>query len=41
MTPEDDPDAFHDDVLEAGRAQTDDTELPVTVLKIDTMDQGA
>lgn len=39
MTPEGDPDSFHDDVLEAGAQIKDEEEMPVTVLKIDSNDQ--
>ena len=41
MTPDEDLDSFHDDVLEARPQQTENAELPVTVLKIDTMDQSS
>jgi hypothetical protein len=34
MTPEEDPDSFHDDVLAAGRPQAEDAEMSVNVLKI-------
>jgi DNA-binding LacI/PurR family transcriptional regulator len=39
MTPDGDPDSFHDDVLEAGAQIKDNDEMPVTVLKIDSNDQ--
>ena len=36
ITPDEDPDAFHDDVIEAGNKQPQESELPINVLKIDT-----